>query len=534
MKGIATKLPDAVRIGVCAVFALACASCSPANETDVSAVATQSHPDALYRVETNHSIVIRGESVDYKAIAGETLLYDMAGAPVASIFSFSYIRTNPADAERPVLFIFNGGPGAASLWLHMGAVGPRRLVLDSEVNPSNVPPFGVADNPYSVLDVADLVFIDPVGTGFSKVVGAGNTSDFWGVDEDANAVAQFIELWLDEYGRWNAPKFLMGESYGSIRAAVLPRALMGGPFYTGVMRGVTLNGIILLGTMLEARTETGAPVIDAALGNALALPSIAATAWSHGKGGKQDLEFDELYAAAHAFATGTYLEALHAEAADGLSDRERESVKQQLADYSGLATEDLGETLVITPRDFAKQLLQQDGLEVGIYDSRYTMPLANSGGDPVADDPVADDPAMGRYVPGFVAAFHQMLRDDLKVGLKRPYGAIVWKDLLNAWNWERGGVADGQSYAVDLAWAMRRNPDLRLLVAGGYFDLATPPSMALHAIEEAGLPADRVEIKNYASGHMLYLGGTSEAFADDVRSLILASGGEANGQDASP
>lgn len=473
-----------------------------------------------YRVETAHEVTIRGERVTYRAIAGETFLYNTRGAAIGVIFSFSYIRTNPADAARPVLFIFNGGPGAASLWLHMGAVGPRRLVLDSEVNPRNVPPFGVADNPYSVLDVADLVFIDPVGTGFSEIIGEGTTGDFWGVDEDANAVAQFIELWLTEYGRWNAPKYLMGESYGSIRAAVLPRALMGGPYYTGVMRGVTVNGVILLGTTLEARKKTGESVMDPALGNALALPGFAATAWFHGKSAKQDVSLEDLYAQASAFANADYLDALRADAENTLSEVRRRDVLQRLTAYTGLSQEDIGADLAIEPQAFAKALLQDEGLEAGIYDSRYTLPLENSGGDPVADDP-----AMGRYVPGFVSAFHQMLHDDLQVDLKRPYGAIVWKDLLGAWNWERTGVAEGQGFAVDLAWAMRRNPDMRLLVAGGYYDLATPPSLALSAIEAAELPAERVEIENYESGHMLYLGGTSEAFANDVRALILNESG---------
>ncbi|MCW5760655.1 MAG: hypothetical protein KIS90_12880, partial [Phenylobacterium sp.] len=191
------------------------------------------------RFTAQRTIAVKGQKVAYTSIAGETYLYNRAGDPIGSLFSFTYLRDGPRDPRRPVMFVFNGGPGSSSLWLHMGVMGPRRVVLDREVNPSNTPPFGVADNPYSVLDVADLVFIDPVGTGWSRVVGKGSTADFWGVDEDADTVAQFIELWLTEHGRWGSPKFVMGESYGSIRAAVLPRALMGGPLYVGLMRGVT-------------------------------------------------------------------------------------------------------------------------------------------------------------------------------------------------------------------------------------------------------------------------------------------------------
>lgn len=187
------------------------------------------------RFVTKRAITVKGVRIPYTAVAGETYLYNRAAEPIGSIFSFTYLKDGPADPNRPVMFVFNGGPGSSSLWLHMGVVGPRRVVLDREVNPSNTPPFGVADNPHSLLDVADLVFIDPVGTGWSRVVGKGTTADFWGVDEDADTVSQFIELWLTEHRRWNAPKFVMGESYGSVRAAVLPRALMGGPLYLSLI-----------------------------------------------------------------------------------------------------------------------------------------------------------------------------------------------------------------------------------------------------------------------------------------------------------
>ena len=164
-----------------------------------------------FRSVTKHEIRVGGKAIVFDAIAGDTILRDMAGRPQASIFSFSYIRTNGASPDRPVLFVFNGGPGSASLWIHMGAIGPRRVVLDKEVDPSNTPPFGLEDNPYSILDVADLVFIDPVGTGFSRPAEGVDPKIFWGVDEDADSVAQFIELWLGEHGRWNSRKYVLGE-----------------------------------------------------------------------------------------------------------------------------------------------------------------------------------------------------------------------------------------------------------------------------------------------------------------------------------
>ena len=175
------------------------------------------------------------------------------------------------------------------------------------------------------------------------------------------------------------------------------------------------------------------------------------------------------------------------------------------------------ETLVLSTRAFSQLLLADQGLAVGLYDGRYTLPLAGDGGEPVADDP-----AMGRYVPGFVSAFHQMLAKDLEVRMDRPYGAIVWRNLLFGWNWKRTGVPEGQFFAADLATAMRRNGDLRVLVASGYFDLVTTPAAAKDALRQAGVPADRTTIRDYESGHMLYLGDTAAAFSDDVRALIAA------------
>lgn len=490
----------------------------PSREPSPAAVSAPAGESAPLRFVTRHSVTIRGQRIDYTATAGETFLVNASGAPIASIFSFSYVKTNPADLSRPVLFVFNGGPGSSSVWLHMGVVGPRRVALDREVNPRNVPPFGVVDNPYSVLDVADIVFIDPVGTGFSRAVGEGRPEEFWGVDEDANAVAQFIELWITENRRWNAPKFLMGESYGSQRAAVLPRALMGGPFYAGVMRGITVNGIVLLGTTMGQVVAPDSATEARLMRAALELPGYAATAWHHNRINRMGRTPAMLQEETTAFAKTVYYDALMKAAAGQLGADERRDVVEQLVAYTGLSASAFEQDLSIARVKFGETLLADQGLAVGQYDSRYTLPLANSGGDPVADDP-----AMGRYVPGFIAAFHQMLSDDLKVALSRPYAAIMWKDLLPKWNWKRAGVQEGQSFAVDLVWAMRRNPDLHVLVASGYYDLVTTVAAAEHAFAQVNAPAGRITFKSYESGHMLYLGDTAEAFADDVRALIERS-----------
>lgn len=466
---------------------------------------------------TRHKTMIRGKALAYTATAGETYITNRSGEPIARLFSFSYVKDAPANANRPVMFVFNGGPGSASIWLHLGVLGPQRVVLDREVNPSNTPPFGVTHNPDSVLDSADLVFIDPVGTGFSHAVGNAKDADFASVDADADSIARFIELWLSKQGRWNSPKYLVGESYGSVRAALLPRALMGGPMYTSIMRGITVDGVILVGSALDIRGQSRAganpPVgLDPA---ALALPGLAVTAWHHNKITRNVGTAAEFYDEVKSFSATEYALALWKLDNGALSDAEKEGLARQLQEFTGLPAQAwIQAGLRIPAQAFGKQLLADQGLEVGMYDSRYTLPLAGSGGDPVADDA-----AMGRYVPGFVAAFNVMLRDQLNVHMPIPYTSIAFDFSFN-WNYARIGVPEGQSFAVDLATAMRRTPALRVLVASGYYDMVTTPASAENQIKRGGLPLDRVTFKNYESGHMLYLGGTASTFAEDIRMFV--------------
>ncbi|MCH2179028.1 MAG: hypothetical protein MK106_09510 [Mariniblastus sp.] len=467
-----------------------------------------------YRSITHHQLIVGEQDISYDAIAGETYLKDGAGNSIGSIFSFTYLRTDVENQDRPVLFIFNGGPGSASLWLHLGALGPKKLVLDREVNPSNIPPFELDNNENSPLDVADLVFIDPIGTGFSRPINGTDPKIFWGVDEDADSIAQFIELWLTEYGRWNSPKFVLGESYGSTRAAILPRFLMGSPFPPGVLRGISLNGIIMVGTTLgnPANVKTPEQVIKE---NALRIPGIAVTSAYHKLIPIQG-NIENHFKQALEFSKTRYLSALQQLAEEKLSPAEETNILKELQTLTGLSAAQIGEDLVIDEKEYAKIALQKKGLELGIYDSRYTLPLANSG-----QNPVADDPAMTRYGPGFVAAFHELLESHLHVNLRRPYIAIRWKDLLPSWNWSRGFTPIPiQNSGQELAWAMRRNPDLRVLVASGYFDLATTAAAALDQFEAGGVPAERVTFKEYPSGHMVYLGGTEQVFADDLKIFL--------------
>lgn len=465
---------------------------------------------------THHVITVHGKKFPFTAIAGDTDITNLSGDVIGRFFSFSYIREGKHDPKRPVLFVFNGGPGSASVWLQMGVVGPWRVKLSSSVNPSVVPPFGLEDNPDCLLDVADIVFIDPVGTGFSRIVGKGKPEDFFGVDADANSVAQFMERWIDQHDRWNSPKFVMGESYGSFRAAILPRALMGGPTYMGMMRGVTLNGIVLLGT---AFTEGNNIPADAKLWHAaLQLPGEAAAAWYHGKVDKQGASLADWFEAADRYARTDYYTALQKQEAGNLTDPERDAVTQKLVHFTGLPASDIPADLKLTGRAFGEKLLASEQKIVGAYDSRYTLSSVHVG-----TDSIADDPAMGQYVPGFTGAFHEMLSEKLKVNVDRPYLTIDWAGANNGWKWDRTGAEPGQSAAVDLAVGMRRDTALKVFVGAGYYDLNSAAAAARHDLEMAQLPADRYQFKFYESGHMLYVGETAGPFADDVRHLILSA-----------
>ncbi len=513
------KLLQIFSIGIC-VFHLTMLPTSLAQNPIPSSeiVPTFKGEPSPYSKITQHQIKIGRDKVSYDAIAGETYLKDTAGNTTGSIFSFSYIRTDKVTANRPVLFVFNGGPGSASLWMHMGALGPKQLKLDKDVNPTSVPPFEIIDNKNSPLDYADLVFIDPIGTGFSRPLNGTDPKIFWGVDEDADSIAQFIELWLTQNKRWNSPKYVLGESYGSTRAAILPRALLGSPFPPGVMRGITLDGIILLGTTLDKHSATAPPKAQNEIlkAHALRLPGIAVTAAFHGLTQPEE-EIESFYNQTLEFSKTTYFEALLKADNGTLSINEKELILQKLKELTGLTEEQIGDDLVVTEGEFSNTALQNKGLQVGLYDSRYTLPLVNSG-----HDPVADDAAMTQYVPGFVAGFHMLLSEHLGVEIPRPYTAIRWKDLLPYWNFERGFTpVPAKNSAQELAWSLRRNKDLRVFVASGYYDLVTTPAAAYDQIQSGGVPLDRVTFKEYPSGHMLYLGGTSEAFSTDLKNFIL-------------
>ncbi|EGY00013.1 peptidase S10, serine carboxypeptidase [Nitrospirillum viridazoti Y2] len=458
---------------------------------------------------SEHSGTFNGRKLRYTATVAETILTDPAGQRTASVFTTSYIRTDvPKGTVRPVVFVFNGGPGSASLWLHMGFVGPKRVDFADPVHPPTTPPFHTVDNPDSPLDVADIVLIDPPGTGYSRILPGGKPEQFYGTAQDAQMTVDVIERWTREHDRWNAPKYLMSESYGTIRAAVVARLLAGGPMATGTMDGMTLNGVILLGQSMDMSGSGGD---DARY--LTALPTLAATACYHHKG-PAGCTAESQVAAAKAFAADRYLKALYA--GNALPEAEREAVTAELSTLTGLPPAVIkANDLRVSTGVFAHELLE--GQEVGAYDGRYTLPLAGS-----AKDPVADDPAMGQYVPGFVGAFNDYIRHDLNVTVPEAYEAISFRAVNGRWDYGQGpGVPIYSNYAKDLATAMRRNPRLRVMVGAGYYDLVTTLGSAAYTIAHAGIPQERTETHLYPSGHMPYLGNEARtALARDVRTFL--------------
>jgi len=459
---------------------------------------------------TRHSGRFGGQAIDYVATTGETYLTDKDGKPNAAIFSTSYVKAGRPDPNRPVTFLFNGGPGSGSLWLHMGGLGPKRVVVPSDARDDAAPPYPIVDNPHALLDVTDLVFIDPVGTGFSKALGKTDPKEFWGVSQDARSVAQFIRVWLRENGRWNSPKFLGGESYGTTRTAAVVNEL------EGTYNDVALNGLLLISTILDFGAEAEVP------GNEMTfvvhLPSMAATAWYHNAlPGERPARLEPFLAEARAFATGEYVTALLK--GNALQGSERAAVRAKLARFTGLSEAFLERAdLRVSPGRFYKELLRDRGLTVGRLDSRYTGRDFDSAGE----EP-DNDPSFYGIDAAYTAAVNDWLRGPLKLKMDREYVTIGG---VRDWDWSLGPGRDSRAYlnvAPYIGRAMRENSALRVFVAQGYYDFATPFFGAEYSLSRTGIPADRLTFRYYDAGHMMYVRDEDlTKLTDDIRAFIRA------------
>jgi len=478
----------AFRLGI---FFLVQFYCLNAQETRDS-LAPISNPKIFI---TSHQISIGGKTLTYKATASETYLKNDKGQPVASIWSVAYTQDGIDTAERPVSFVFNGGPGSASVWLHMGLLGPRLVKTPSNADADDgAAPYQMVQNPQSLLDLTDLVFIDPIGTGYSHVVGSGKEKDYWGLMEDARSVAAFMRLWVTDHDRWLSPKYLIGESFGTTRAAAVANVLEGSG------QDMALNGLVLISQALDYEGSTSVP--DNITSFLTYLPSMAATAWYHHKAG-QGKTLEAFVQECREFTYNTYAPALYK--GSRLPQEERNQLADRLSYFIGLPADYIlkADLKVMVPR-FQKQLLADQGLAIGRLDGRFM----GDEYDDTADSPHLGDPASYQIGSAYTAALNHYFADNLKVKMDRPY--MTSNDKIDhLWKWRP--VPEGHSWEPSyvntahlLGETMRRNTDMKVMVACGYYDLICPFFDTEYTFARNGIVADRVSLHYFEAGHMMY------------------------------
>lgn len=467
---------------------------------------------------TTHSIKIDNKIINYTAKAGTLILKDETGSLLAAIGYTAYTLDSKADmSKRPVTFSYNGGPGSSSIWLHMGIMGPRRVVVN-DPSPNGPAPYTLEDNNYSLLDVSDIVMIDPVGTGFSRTLGKTKSTDFWGVDGDIKSVSMFIKNYVNENERWNSPKYLLGESYGTFRSA-------GVADYLQANFGISVNGVILVSNVLDIRTLAFNPGDD--LSYVVNLPTYAATSWYHNKLANKPASLDAFLKEVRTFAFGEYAAALLK--GDELSDGEREKILNRLATYTGLSKDywDKANLRVNQPQ-YSQELLRNSGLAVGRLDSRYKGMMQDRLGEYAFTDPQSSD-----ISPAFISSFMNYYTTELKVSKDKNYNVSAYSLQGFDWNWKHQrsnglfGDASSPSTAPDLANAMTNNPRMKILVLNGLYDLATPFAGTEYTFDHLGIDKklkNNIIMKYYEAGHMMYIHNESAAkFKKDVAEFISGS-----------
>lgn len=453
-----------------------------------------------------------GGEIEFEAIAERTMLTDDAdGTRLGHAWTFAYVR-EPVDRARPVLFLFNGGPGVASAWLHLSGLGPWRAVVPDDVTaaPTAFASASLVPSTDTLLDVADLVFIDPVETGFGRVADGVDLERISGADRDAALTAQLVQRWLQRHGRLDSPVFLLGESYGTIRAPLTATAL-----HTD--ENIVVSGIAMLGQCLNAQETTQRP--GNAAGFVAALPLLAAIAWYHGKSSHSALTLDEVVREAHAFAVGEYAAALSAgEASAQLVDR--------LAGLTGLDAETLrARRLRVDKEEYRRLLLADRGEVLGLTDARYTLPAPAAG----ASEPPVDATSV-RVDPVYGAAVHALFGElGLPAGRRYRFAAPAherWNYLEASAIGKFGGSSLPSPFAIfdypaHLSALLRANPDARLFFGTGHFDTLTTVGSLEHLKSQYGLPAERISEGRYPAGHMMYTdAGSLASLAADLRTFL--------------
>ncbi|MDJ0938815.1 MAG: hypothetical protein QNJ00_03550 [Woeseiaceae bacterium] len=456
--------------------------------------ATGAKPGA-WSVVTDHRARIGGNIVSYQATAGTMEMKNSEG-DVIGLMGYTAYVADTDDPERPILFAYNGGPGSASVWLHMGTLGPQRAVV-TDAGFTDNGPYERVENEFSILDVADLVMIDPVGTGYGRLVGEGKGEDFWGVDPDIRSVSEFIVQYVNDSKRWASPKYVLGESYGGMRTGGVAWKLLS-------QHNIALNGVILVSPFMEMVTGFAGAGID--LPHVLFLPTMAATARYHGALSPTPEDLEAFMAEVREFALTEYAPALLT--GSRLNDARRAEIVRKLSAYTGLS-EDYWDraNLRIGESQFNQELMRTTGKTVGRIDSRFAGNMINRIGEHMDYDPMTR--AIG---PGYTAAFMDYYQNDL--GVQRDETYKVSGGLFGQWDWghvqpnSNGFKVPFPNTSIDLAYTMQQNPSMRVLVQQGYYDLATPHLATEYYIDHLDIAEelrDNIDFEYYEAGHMMYV-----------------------------
>jgi carboxypeptidase C (cathepsin A) len=465
---------------------------------------------------TRHEIKINGKTLKYTVTCGTVVLkeeHDKDGEALevkarASMFFIAYTLNGVKDpAKRPITYSFNGGPGSSSVWLHLGLLGPKRVKLDDEGNAS-APPYALIDNEFSVFDKTDLVFIDPIGTGYSRMVSGEKVKEFHDYKRDLESVGEFIRLYTSRNQRWASPKYIAGESYGTTRACGLAGLLQ-------EKHGMYMNGLLLISCALDFATLRFDDGND--LPPVLYLPTYTATAWHHKalSPAEQKRKLPELLKEVEHFAADQYSAALFKGAS--LQAKERATIVEKLVRYTGLSAEYIESTnLRVQIHRFCKELLRKDGMTVGRLDGRFKNTDRDSAGEMFEFDP-----SHANLLGAYSSTLNDYVRRELKFENDLPYRALSGLYLNWGWNEFANKYAN---VSETLRKAMRMNPHLKIYVASGYFDLATPHFATDYTFNHLGIDADRAKdiiMRYYDAGHMMYIHKPSIAsMAKDMRAFI--------------
>ena len=457
-------------------------------------------------VVTDGSVIIAGKTIHYRATAGTLPILGKDGKPTAQVFYISYTQTNSTDAaERPITYCFNGGPGSSSVWLHLGAFGPKRVDFPGDGTAPPRPPGRLIPNEFSLLDVTDLVFIDPVSTGYSRPEQPDKAADFYGQSNDIATVADFIRLHATREKRWRSPKFLAGESYGVFRAAGLAN-------YLQSRFNLYLNGLVLVSGVMDFETIRAEGLTDTPY--LCFLSALTASAHHHKKlPADLQADFKKAIAEARTFADGDYARALRLGAA--LPAAERKAAVAKLARLTGLPTSYIEDhDLRISAFEFRKQLLKSEGKIIGRFDAR----VISRDGNAASSSPEFD-PSHVLVSGVFSSAMNSYVREDLKFEKDLPYEILAG---VNPWPWSR--TTGYPSTGPDLATALKQNPHLKVLVQCAWRDLACPPDGILHSVRQLAIPAEirgNIRVEEYEAGHMLYLNPSDlKKSAADIKDFI--------------